>query len=124
MLLRRQTIHLKSVQAFENAVSDAKTVAAGNPSTEEIQAAMDAIASAQSALVEKQPEEVAETDIVEEEGPNFLLIGVLQHSPCDYSCGDYYCSGIKEWQEEKCRGYSAGTDTGADTAAASGQGSE
>ncbi len=65
----------ESVQAFENAVSDAKTVAAGNPSTEEIQAAMDAIASAQSALVEKQPEEVAETDIVEEEGPNFLLIG-------------------------------------------------
>ena len=66
-----------SWSAFQSALDSARTTAAGNPSEEEIQAAVDALSSAQGNLVRADEEDGSEEENVvpEEEGPNWLIIG-------------------------------------------------
>lgn len=63
----------ESAKAFQDAIADAESVAAGNPDSAAIQEAVDAISAAQSGLVQEQTEPVQEEE--ETEGPNWLLIG-------------------------------------------------
>lgn len=63
----------ESVQAFQDAIADAESVAAGNPDSAAIESAIDAISAAQSGLVKEETEPVIEEETAE--GPNWFLIG-------------------------------------------------
>lgn len=63
----------ESVKAFQDAIADAESVAAGNPDSAAIQSAIDAISAAQSGLVKEETEPVVEEEPAA--GPNWFLIG-------------------------------------------------
>ncbi len=63
----------ESVKAFQDAIAEAESVAAGSPDSAAIQSAIDAISAAQSGLVKEETEPVAEEETAE--GPNWFLIG-------------------------------------------------
>lgn len=63
----------ESVKAFQDAIAEAESVAAGSPDSAAIQSAIDAISAAQSGLVEEETEPVVEEETAE--GPNWFLIG-------------------------------------------------
>ncbi len=63
----------ESVKTFQDAVSDAESVAAGNPDSAAIEAAIREIDNAQSGLVKIDPEPVQDEENAEE--PNWFLIG-------------------------------------------------
>ena len=63
----------ESVKAFQDAIADAESVAAGNPDSAAIQSAIDAISAAQSGLVKEETEPVGEEEPAA--GPNWFLIG-------------------------------------------------
>lgn len=73
----------ESAQSFQSAVSAAEAIAAGNPSAEEIQKAIDDLSAAQSALKQKEAPNPGGEDVPvvvepeEKEGPNMVLIGGL-----------------------------------------------
>ena len=63
----------ESVKAFQDAIAEAESVAAGSPDSAAIQSAIDAISAAQSGLVKEETEPVVEEETAE--GPNWFLIG-------------------------------------------------
>ena len=63
----------ESVKAFQDAIAEAESVAAGSPDSAAIQSAIDAISAAQSGLVKEETEPVAEEETAE--GPNWFMIG-------------------------------------------------
>lgn len=63
----------ESVKAFQDAIAEAESVAAGSPDSAAIESAIDALSAAQSGLVKEETEPVAEEETAE--GPNWFLIG-------------------------------------------------
>ena len=63
----------ESVKAFQDAIAEAESVAAGSPDSAAIQSAIDAISAAQSGLVKEETEPVVEEEPAA--GPNWFLIG-------------------------------------------------
>lgn len=63
----------ESVKAFQDAIAEAESVAAGSPDSAAIESAIDALSAAQSGLVKEETEPVIEEETTE--GPNWFLIG-------------------------------------------------
>lgn len=63
----------ESVKAFQDAIAEAESVAAGNPDSTAIESAINDLSAAQSGLVKEQTEEPAVEETAE--GPNWFLIG-------------------------------------------------
>ena len=75
--LEKDAYTADSWSALQSALDSARMTAEGNPSEEEIQAAVDELSAAQGNLVRADEENDSEEDDVvpEEEGPNWLIIG-------------------------------------------------
>ena len=63
----------ESVKAFQDAIAEAESVAAGSPDSAAIESAIVALSAAQSGLVKEETEPVIEEETTE--GPNWFLIG-------------------------------------------------
>lgn len=61
----------ESVKAFQDAIAEAESVAAGNPDSAAIESAINDLSAAQSGLIKPEPEPEPEPA----EGPNWFLIG-------------------------------------------------
>ena len=61
----------ESVKAFQDAIAEAESVAAGNPDSAAIESAINDLSAAQSGLIKSEPEPEPEPA----EGPNWFLIG-------------------------------------------------
>lgn len=66
----------ESAQAFQNAISSAEMVASGNPTPEQIEAAISDLNNAQSSLKQKETEAPVE-EKEESKGPSMIVIGII-----------------------------------------------